>query len=72
METAAKWCVENPGWEYTGVWNNRRSDNGTGEISQFEVRKLATEEGKAVEATTAEGAKTEDSKVGEGKEIDQK
>ena len=25
METANKWCADNPGWVYTGSWKNERN-----------------------------------------------
>ena len=36
---ANEWCAANPGWEYSGVWKNERTEDGQGEISHFEVRK---------------------------------
>ena len=37
-EFANKWCEENEGWNYTGVWKNEAQTEG-GELSYFEVAK---------------------------------
>jgi len=39
LDTATEWCAKNQDWEYTGNWNNRRTDDNTKEVSFFEVRK---------------------------------
>ena len=51
QQTADEYCQANPGWKYTGKWQD--SKDGDAPISLFEVEQVIAQENKALAAVTA-------------------